>query len=136
MFSYTQDYEGLLYIISFWCKLGIYSQISFFQKNFFFIFFQKKFFFENFQFAMKINYFWKHLSWNFDLSCVSKIINYHFKPKIFKKNFEIFLKKTGKNFFLKKNLICVNVSQKMMIYHKMSMSGVYENVFQTSENYS
>ena len=40
------------------------------------------------------------------------------------------LKKTGK-----KNLICVNVSQKMMIYHKMSMSGVYENVFQTSENY-
>ena len=38
-----------------------------------------------------------------------------------------------------KKLICEKVlrlSQKMMIYHKISMSGVYKNVFQTSENYS
>ena len=36
-------------------------------------------------------------------------------------------------------LICEKMpclSQKMMINHKMSMSGVYENVFQISENYS
>ena len=57
--------------------------------------------------------------------------------KNFRKNFFIFLKKIGKkNFFLKKKLLCVKVSQKMMINHKMSMSRVYENVFQTSENYS
>ena len=40
-----------------------------------------------------------------------------------------------KNFFWKK-LICEktpSLSKKMMIYHKMPMSGVYENVFQTSE---
>ena len=36
-----------------------------------------------------------------------------------------------KNFFWKK-LIC----EKVTIYHKMSMSWVYENVFQTPENYS
>ena len=50
-----------------------------------------------------------------------------------KKNFE---KKSEKNFFFFwKKLICEKVprfSQKMMKYHKMSMSGVYENVFQTS----
>ena len=37
-----------------------------------------------------------------------------------------------KNFFFEKKLICEKVpslSQKMMIYHKMSMYGVYENVF-------
>ena len=35
-------------------------------------------------------------------------------------------------------MICGKVpclSQKMMIYYKMAMSGVYENVFQTSKNY-
>ena len=40
-----------------------------------------------------------------------------------------------KKFFWKK-LICEktpSLSKKMMIYHKMPMSGVYENVFQTSE---
>ena len=55
---------------------------------------------------------------------------------------KIFLKKFQKKFWPKKirnffqNLICEKVpsfSQKMMIYHKMPMSGVYENVFQTSE---
>ena len=49
------------------------------------------------------------------------------------------MKKSEKKFFFEKNLICEKVSslsQKMMINHKMSMSRVYENVFQTSENYS
>ena len=48
-------------------------------------------------------------------------------------------KKSEKKFFFEKTLICEKVpsfSQKMIIYHKMSKSGVYENVFQTSENYS
>ena len=58
------------------------------------------------------------------------------QTKNFQKKF--WKKKWKKKFFLKK-LICEKVpslSQKMMIYHKMSKSGVYENVFQTSENYS
>ena len=48
-------------------------------------------------------------------------------------------KKSEKNFFFWKKLICEKVTsfrQKMTIYHKMSMSWVYENVFQTPENYS
>ena len=47
-----------------------------------------------------------------------------------------FQKSSQKNFDIKKyfwkKLICEkapSLSQKMMIYHKMSMSGVYENVF-------
>ena len=57
--------------------------------------------------------------------------------KNLQKIFSIFFEKNReKNFFLKKKLLCVKVSQKMMINHKMSMSRVYENVFQTSENYS
>ena len=57
------------------------------------------------------------------------------QTKKIQKNF--FEKKYKKNFFWKK-LICGKVpclSQKMMIYYKMAMSGVYENVFQTSKNY-
>ena len=53
-----------------------------------------------------------------------------------KKNFE---KKIWKKNFFWKKLICEKVTsfrQKMTIYHKMSMSWVYENVFQTPENYS
>ena len=57
-----------------------------------------------------------------------------------KKIFLIFFEKNRKKKFFEncfeKKLICVKVSQKMMLYHKMSMSRVYENVFQTSENYS
>ena len=48
------------------------------------------------------------------------------EKKIFEKN------NNKKIFFFEKKLICEKVpslSQKMMIYHKMSMSGVYENVF-------
>ena len=50
------------------------------------------------------------------------------EKKIWKK------KKKEKKCFFEKKLICEKVpslSQKMMIYHKNSMSGVYENVFLT-----
>ena len=52
----------------------------------------------------------------------------NFEKKLFWKNKKNF----GKKFFFGKNLICEKlpcVSQKMMICHKTSMSGVYENVF-------
>ena len=52
---------------------------------------------------------------------------------------KIFLKKNQQKNFFEKNIICEKIAwlcQKMMIYHKMSLSGVYENVFETSENYS
>ena len=48
-------------------------------------------------------------------------------------------KNLKKKFFFEKKLICEKVTsfrQKMTIYHKISMSWVYENVFQTPENYS
>ena len=106
----------LWYIIIFWLKLGTFSQIRFWKKfliflgqNFFWNFFKKIFFAINRpkkQFKAKKNF-----------------------SKNFKKNFWY------KNFFWKK-LICEktpSLSKKMMIYHKMPMSGVYENVFQISE---
>ena len=52
---------------------------------------------------------------------------------------KFFEEKIRKKFLFLKKPICEKVPclrQKMMIYHKMSMSGVYENVFQISENYS
>ena len=55
--------------------------------------------------------------------------------KMKKKNFE---KKIRKKIFFEKKLICEKLPstrQKMMICHKTSMSGVYENVFLTSKNY-
>ena len=48
---------------------------------------------------------------------------------------KFFEKKIRKKFLFLKKPICEKVPclrQKMMIYHKMSMSGVYENVFLTS----
>ena len=45
---------------------------------------------------------------------------------------KIFEKKPKKKFFFEKKLICEkspSLRQKMMIYHKMYMSWVYENVF-------
>ena len=59
-------------------------------------------------------YFWHHF------------MTYKMKKKILKK------KNQKKNFFLKKNLICekvTSISQKMIINHKMSISGLYGNVF-------
>ena len=63
----------LWYIIIFWLKLGVFSQISIFQNNFFIskIFFK---FFWNFFFAlnsflgwfMAKNFFWKNFKKNFD----------------------------------------------------------------------
>ena len=46
-------------------------------------------------------------------------------------------KNIEKKIFLKK-LICEkmsSISQKMMIYYKMAISGVYKNVFETSKIY-
>ena len=48
----------------------------------------------------------------------------------FSKQIKKFFEKKNKTF--SKKLICGKVrslSQKMMIYHKMGMSGVYENIF-------
>ena len=106
----------LWYIIIFWLKLGVFLQISFFQKK---ILYQKFFlkFFENFSFALN-----SFLDW------------FMAKKKISKKFQKKFWPKKIRNFF--QNLICEKVpsfSQKMMIYYKMPMSGVYENMFQTSE---
>ena len=45
-------------------------------------------------------------------------------------------KKHKKKIFFWKKLICEKIpslSQKMIICHKMSLSGVYENVFEASE---
>ena len=70
------------------------------------------------------------MSWNFIVLCTSKRISdisiwfLRGKKKIWKK-------KSQKKFSWKK-LICEKLpitSQKMMICHKTSMSGVYENVF-------
>ena len=103
-------------VIIFWLKLGIFSQIRFWKK---FLIFLGQIFFEIFskKFFFAINQPKKEFKAN----------------KIFSKNFKkIFW---YKNFFWKK-LICEktpSLSKKMMIYHKMPMSGVYENVFQTSE---
>ena len=50
-----------------------------------------------------------------------------------------FKRKKSEKIFFEKTLICEKVPsfcRKMIIYHKISMSGVYKNVFETSENYS
>ena len=106
----------LWYIIIFWLKLGTFSQIRFWKK--FLIFLGQNFFwnfFEKFFFA--INQPKK------EFKAKKKF------QKISKKIFDI------KKFFWKK-LICKktpSLSQKMMIYHKIPISGVYENVFETSQ---
>ena len=111
-FSYTPDMGILWYIIIFLLKLGVFSQISFFQKKFLYQKFFLKFFEKNF-FALN-----SFLGW------------FMAKKKFSKKFQKKFWPKKIRNFF--QNLICEKVpslSQKMMIYHKMPMSGVYENVF-------
>ena len=111
-FSYTPDMPILWYIIIFCLKLGTFSQISFFQK----IFFISKIFFEIFwKFFFALNSF---LGWFMGKKNFSKKFQKKFWPKIIRIFFQ--------------NLICEKVtslSQKMMIYHKMAMSGVYENIF-------
>ena len=85
---------------------------SFEKKNFFI----SKIFFE---------IFWKKF---FALNC---FLGWFMAKKFFLKKFQKkFWPKKIRNFF--QNLICEKVpsfSQKMMIYHKMPMSGVYENIF-------
>ena len=116
MFSYTPDMGILWYLIIFWLKPCIFSEIRFWKKIL--IFLGQNFF------------------WNF----FKKIFFAIYQPK---KEFKA-KKKISKNFkkifwykiIILKKLICKKTpsfSQKMMIYHKMPMSGVYENVFQTSE---
>ena len=108
-FSYTPDMGILWYIIIFLLKLSVFSQICLFQKKFLY----QKFF------------------------ALNSFLGWFMAKNFFSKKFQkIFWPKKIRNFF--QNLICEKVpsfSQKMMIYHKMPMSGVYENVFETSENY-
>ena len=93
-------------------SLALFHKLVFFKNNFLY----QKFFFENF--------------WKIFFALNSFLGWFMTKKKISKKFQKKFWPKKIRNFF--QNLICEKVpslSQKMMIYHKIPMSGAYKNVF-------
>ena len=82
---------------------------------------------------MVINDFWNKYRKILTLAMFQKSLIAIANRKFSKKNF--FEKIKNKIFFWKKLIFekIPSLSQKMIICHKMSMSGVYENVFEASE---
>ena len=122
-------------MMNFHCKLKISKKKIFLEKN------EKKIFLEkNEKKNFGKNWFVKEcLAFIKNWWCIIKLHSlvymetyfwHHFMTYKMKK--EILKKKIRKKFFFEKNLICekvTSISQKMIINHKMSISGLYGNVF-------